>query len=393
MSADRKDARRARRREFRPSLDERLEPRVVLSHAAPGAAYLRHPQLGFAYKHGNPPFLSQHAPSFPQSFSRTPHGAIFTAHGGQIVDILENGGGFELELTQFIATPSSGTTSTTTLEPTTTGGTTSATSTSPVQVAGTIRAYPIGGGSIGVIVDGTNSMTELDINPLPFPQRKGYAHSFSYGFAGRQRVINIGALNVTSGVIGAILGYHTANLSGPLTVNGNSPIDRIAFNSLLPGASITTGGDVNTLDVLYDANLSGSGTGISVGRDLNFMNIGGSMTLSNGANFFVARDLGQVAQPPKGTEVGLSTAASTLTNDLFAGALIQGNLTVNPGSTFVIGRRIYPGQVVSSTGSVNQPALFTLRGNLVGANRVTIPGAIFSGANQNIFIGGSITTN
>ena len=47
-------------------------------------------------------------------------------------------------------------------------------------MVGTVRAYPMPNGTVGLIVDGSTSQTELDISPGPFPQRKGYAHSFSY---------------------------------------------------------------------------------------------------------------------------------------------------------------------------------------------------------------------
>lgn len=380
-----------RRQAFRPTLDGTLEHRVVLSQL-PGIFYINHPKIGFAYANNNPRFLSQNAPPFPRGFNGSPHISIQTAHGGQSVKILINGAGFLLQLTQFIPTPVAGVTSPTTLLPTVSTNTDTASTTSPVQVAGTIRAYAMPHGKVGLIVDGTNALTELDINPFPFPQRKGYAHSFAYGFAGRSRTIDIGSLNVTSGQIGAILGYHTANLFGPLTVDGPGNIDRIAFNALQPGSLIKTGGDVNTLDVYKDANLNGPGSGVSIGRDLNFMNVYGNMTISNGANFFVARNVGQIPQPAKGTEAGLSTATSTLTNNLYAGAVIQGNLTVQPGSSFTVGGQLFEGLSNGTTGIINQPAIFNIRGSLYGANHVTIPGAIFSGPNQNIFIGGSITT-
>ena len=47
-------------------------------------------------------------------------------------------------------------------------------------------------------------------------------------------------------------------------------VDRIAFESLKPGASIVTGGDVNTLDVFNNLTIGG-GPGIAIGRDLNWM--------------------------------------------------------------------------------------------------------------------------
>ena len=98
------------------------------------------------------------------------------------------------------------------------------------------------GGQIGLIVDGTTANSQLEIDPLAFPQRKGYAHSFAYGQQGRSEVLNVGSINVTSGQIGGILGYSDVNLSGPLTIGGTGTVDRIALNNVLPGASIGVGG-------------------------------------------------------------------------------------------------------------------------------------------------------
>jgi hypothetical protein len=368
------EGRRPNRRAFRPTLDTRLESRVVLSRLphVPGAVYVANPRLGFAFAHNNPPFLDNLAPKFDFSFSRAPHQGVQTAHGGQTVRVWVNGGAFDISLTEFLATSSTTTTtvSTNQLVSTSSGGTTT---TGGVQVAGTVRAYPMPGGKFGIIVDGTTDLSELDITPVPFPQRKGYAHSFAYGFAGRPRVLNVGSLDVTSGHIGAILGYHTADLSGPLTVDGPGPVDRIAFNSLQPGASIVTGGDVNTLDVLANANLSG-GPGISIGRDLNFVNIGGDLSLENGTNFLVNRFLGLVPQPVKGTETGIITNTSTLTNQLQAGGIVQGNLAIFPNSTFTIVSGIAPGAVLD------------IRGTLIGGNRVNIPNADLAPPNPNVIV-------
>ena len=73
------------------------------------------------------------------------------------------------------------------------GDATSATATSLVsqqnanypQPIGTVRAYAMPGGRVGIIVDGSTANTDLTINPLGQPQKKGFAHSFAYGEAGR----------------------------------------------------------------------------------------------------------------------------------------------------------------------------------------------------------------
>ena len=200
------------------------------------------------------------------------------------------------------------------------------------------------GGSVGIIVDGSTQNTELTINPLGQQQRKGYAHSFAYGAAARGHILNIGQITVNTGEIADIEGFQDAVLSGPLVVSGTTAIDRIAFDAILPGASITTGGDVNTLDVLNGITLSG--TSINIGRDLNLLNVGGNIELSNGAQFNIGRNLGLVSQPPKGTGTGTnvltlnytSVANSIVTVTIPAvGSYIQGNVNVDPTSSFNIG--------------------------------------------------------
>ena len=69
---------------------------------------------------------------------------------------------------------------------------------------------------------------------------------------------------------------------GPLTATASLTIDRIAFNAIMPGASILTGGTVNTLDVYQGITLN-TGTSIQIGRDLNLLNVGGDIDLSNGS--------------------------------------------------------------------------------------------------------------
>ena len=71
--------------------------------------------------------------------------------------------------------------------------------------------------------------------------------------------------------------------------------------------------------------LSG-GPGISVGRDFNSFSVGQNLTIRDGANITVQRDLGLNAQPAKGT--GPSGQ----------GIAVQGNLVIEPGSTIRIGR-------------------------------------------------------
>lgn len=294
MAWNRKDTRRANRRAFQPTLDGRLESRLVLStvSAMAHAAHMAVPNQ------------------------------ILTGSGGRKVRIgLTDGEYFDAK----------------------------------VSNGGTIRAHRLPGGRVALVVYGSTPLSELEIDPVSKPARKGLAHQYAPNYGTFTHVLNVGSIDIKSGKIAGIFGYRTANLSGPLTVaNGpDTPIDRIAFFNLLPGASINTGGDVNTLDVYNDANLSGAGTGINIGRDLNWFYSTGNLNISNGATFTVNRDLGLTLQASKGTDPGGQ------------GALILGNVAIDNTSSLVIGR--------------NLAATFKVDGNFSGTSHVVVGGAVTGG--------------
>ncbi|WP_165248843.1 hypothetical protein [Paludisphaera soli] len=358
MSASSNRARTSRHT-FRPTAtaDARLEERIVMSNAPVTLnEYLRisqrllaNPSPRLARVVGFPAFTKD-APGVSENPRTIYAPAIQTIRGGQAVNVVTNDGSrFRIQLayvsnTQQTAAAEgaagayavgSGQTALSIAQPTETP-----------QPQGTVRVYPRPDGSVGIIVDGSTSNTELTISPLPRSIRKGYAHSFAYGQAEQSRVLDVSSITINSGQIAAILGFHTADLTGPVSVSGTQAIDRMAFRSIQPGASITTGGDLNTLDVLQDVTLSGSN--ISIGRDLNLFNVGGNVSLQNGANVFVNRDMGLVAQAPKGTGTGANVLTlnvplvGTQSSQQYPGvsAYIQGDLVINPGSQFAVGRAI-----------------------------------------------------
>jgi hypothetical protein len=210
---------------------------------------------------------------------------------------------------------------------------------------GTIYGRVLPGNRVALTLDATTSQTELSIDPLPFKRRKGQAHEFPFPQSAVNNMLNIGSIAVDSGSIGSIVGYRTAILSGPLTAAGTTPVDRIAFYSIQPGAKLAVGGDLNTLDVFTNINL-GAGDSISTGRDLNWFSVLGNVHLGTGSVMSVGRDLGLTAQPAKGSDTGGQ------------GATIQGNLAVDPGATLVVQRFTDAG--------------FIVQGSAVGTSRVFV---------------------
>jgi hypothetical protein len=367
------DSRRNPSRSFRPTLDGGLEVRLVLSHSpakvlTQAAFLLKHPSARTAFLKNLPPQTQRTPPNLPsgQITRKRTVIATQTARGGQAVEVTAlDGSHYMIKLSYTSNTIA---TDTAEGEDGQGGNSTSETADSLVseqnanypQPIGTIRAYAMSGGRVGLIIDGSTQNTDVTVNPLGQPQLKGFAHSFAYGESARNHLLNIGQITVTSNALGAFEGFQDSELSGPMTVAGTGSIDRIAFAAILPGASITTGGDVQTLDVLNGIDLSGAGTGISIGRDLNLLNVGGSISLSNDANFIIGRNLGLVSQPPKGTGTGtnvLSLNYTSVANSIVTvtipsvGSYIEGSVDINPGSVFGIGGQIYNTMYVE--GSVN----------------------------------------
>ncbi len=225
---------------------------------------------------------------------------------------------------------------------------------------GVVRATPMAGGKVKIIINGSGPNSVVTINPVEHvPMAKGLAHHYPIPQAVSSAFLNVGEVDVTSGIIDQILGYQTANLSGPINISGTNTVDRIAFNSYQPGASIRTAGSLNTLDSYTDVNLSG-GPGISVGGDLNWVQIGGNLSLSGGSSLVVGRDLGLTAQPGKGTDSGGQ------------GGFVEGNVSIANGSSFTITRSLQ--------------APFIVNGNLSGAANISVA----FGA-SNFFIRGAVS--
>ncbi len=221
----------------------------------------------------------------------------------------------------------------------------------------TISARPVRGGSWDIRVNGSTVATQILIEPIMHGRRAGQAHTFPTGSYNNDSMIHIRNIIVPTGRLNAVLGYRTASLDGSLIVAGTAAVDRIALFNIDPGASIVTGGDLNTFDVYNNLAISG-GPSIKIGRDLNWWNVGGTVSITAGSTFDVGRDIGLVAQPAKGTDPGGK------------GGLIQGNLDVGLGSAFTVGRSL--------------DATLLVQGSVSGASRITIP----NGASNLVALGG-----
>lgn len=248
---------------------------------------------------------------------------------------------------------------------------------------GTVRAQPMPGGRVGLIVQGTGPNSELEIirinSFIPFRQS---AHQFSFRQAFQNQMLDVGLIEVATGEIRGVFGFGTTNLSGPLNIGDGTgqtgTVDRIALKSLSPGASIRVDGTLNTLDVLEGVEMGGATGGIFVGRDLNAFNVlGGPLVLRDNASIRIGRDLGLQAQGPDGTGPGGQ------------GLRVAGDLTINPGSVFFINRNL--GAQVGLDAGTNQIQLtngeFSIRGFFNGTSRLGVGGSIFANLD---FIGGAV---
>jgi hypothetical protein len=277
MALGHKDGRRSRRRAFEPTLDGRLETRVLLSAMAE--------------------IRSQ------------------TAAGGQAVVITDTTG------QQFYVSVSQG----------------------------TIQGFPASGGRVSFVVKGSTDNTNLEINQIiPMHSATEGAHTFNSAMGGGNGILNIAAIDITSGQIYAIEGYHTAVLSGPVSIGGANPVNRIALDAIAPGASIGVGGDLDTLDILNNADFSQS-TGLFVGRDLNWFEVGGNLSFTDGANMDVARGIGQIFQAAKGS------------GNAGQGMNVNGSVTIGASDFIAIGTNAGPFGIL-------------VNGDFTGIERITAEG-------------------
>jgi hypothetical protein len=292
MARDR-NGRRADRRAFLPGLDGQLEARLLLAARPLGpnqVAVRLHPSWG-------PAWVTGHSGQV----------GVQTARGGRSVNLTTPDGQlYRVDATQEAI----------------------------------VRAVPTADGRVDLIVTGSRYDSQLLINRKPHPYFATGAHDFPHASTTASNVLRVRNIIVRTGAIRSILGFGTVELSGKIQVRDPAnpsltiPVDRIAVYSMRPGARIDVAGTVGTLDVKDSVELTGANDGIYVGQDLNWLDIGGQLNLSNGASVKVGRDLGAAAEPPKGTDTGGQ------------GGSIFGNLNLSNGSAFTVGRNFTTAVVV-----------------------------------------------
>ena len=194
MSDIRTEGRRSPSRAYRPALDGKLEDRLLLSaplaSPVPGnaaRAAQAPPGQGCVPRERAP--FALNAPRWNRQFRVIHAAASQTIRGGQAANVVSvDGTHYRIQLAYIDNTVQTAAADGAGGFYTQTTPTPSASIIQPSeypQPIGTVRVYAMTGGKIGIIVDGSTPNTELTINPLPHPIRKGYAHSYAYGAAGR----------------------------------------------------------------------------------------------------------------------------------------------------------------------------------------------------------------
>ncbi|MEW4566716.1 hypothetical protein AB1L88_02500 [Tautonia sp. JC769] len=269
---------RPARRSYRPAIGDALESRQLMSTLTPGARFLQQRAL------------------LAQQLGIGTRGAVqrFVTAAGSAVTVTDTDGErYRVQLTG----------------------------------EGAVTSTSLPDGRIGLVVRGTNTLSQLDIVPLTRVRVPRGAHTFGPFKAFGDGMLNVGLLDVY-GPINGIFGYNTAKLSGPMIVRGDATVDRIALAEMEPGAAINVAGTLNQLEILRTAHLAGPDTGIRTGLDLNVLNVGGYLTMTDGASVEIGRDLGLIDQPASGTGLG------------GRGARIDGGVLVDVGSVFRINRSL-----------------------------------------------------
>jgi hypothetical protein len=176
----------------------------------------------------------------------------------------------------------------------------------------------------------------------------------------------IASINVHTRRLGSIQGLTTADIDGRITPL-TGPIASLQFDAIGSAAQIDVNGNLGQLTVNRTVNLGKTGhinvtndlTGafsvtrdvaldggqITVGRDLSgTVSIGGNLTVDDGGQFSVMRNLGgSAASPSSSATAGATTGASTGSSSGPAaapsgggGATITGNLTLDSNGKLMV---------------------------------------------------------
>lgn len=214
-----------------------------------------------------------------------------------------------------------------------------------VSGPGQVHAKRIGPGGVVINLFGTTQDSQVTISALGTHPGSVNSH------------LTIKSINVRSGHVGSIQGLTTADLLGSISPL-QGPVASLQFDAIGPAAQVDVSGNLGQLTVNQSVNL-GPGGHIRVSQDLTGLSVVGNVTL-NGGQIDIGRDLtGQVIV---GDLTVLNGGQFLVARDLGAagsgGAKITGNMILSSGGTFSAGRELYSlvvgGSLDTSKGGVVQ---------------------------------------
>jgi hypothetical protein len=199
------------------------------------------------------------------------------------------------------------------------------------------------------------------------------------GFGKQGTQLQIGQINVVSGLLGAINAASTADLQGAITpLQGG--IQTLAFNILGPNAQINALGSVGTFQV-GAADLGPNGVVNITGSTTNALSVG-TMDLAGG-KFLIdgsasgglsigSLDITQSGQFLIGSDVSAPSTFGTTTIDGgrflvsqdVTGLLTTGNLTIQNTGQFIVGNSLSGGLQVNGTEQISTNGLFQVGSDL-----------------------------
>ncbi len=174
--------------------------------------------------------------------------------------------------------------------------------------------------------------------------------------------LQIGKILVQTGRLGSFNGTTTADLEGPLSPL-TGPVTSLQFDALGPGAQINVNGNLGQLTINRGIDLGQTGrinvsndlTGsfsvardvtlaggqIDIGRDMDGpVAIGGSLTIDDGGQFSVIRNLGASTASTTTSASTASSSGAAAPASGSGGATVGGNLSLDSSGKLIVGGNV-----------------------------------------------------